>query len=70
MAVGLCSRWAGSWGWMLAMASGQKRCVGRVTGLLFLALLSPLPPLSSMGCRIRRRALMNLEGKGQSSELP
>lgn len=43
------------------MESGQKRCVGRCWDFIFLALGAGSGLLASnIGCRIRRRALMNL----------
>lgn len=46
--------------------SGQKRCVGRCWDFIFLALGAGSGLLaSSIGCRIRRRALMNLQGSGK-----
>lgn len=40
--------------------SGQKRCRGRVCGVFFLVLGTSVELASSIGCRIRLRALMNL----------
>lgn len=48
----------------VAMESGQKRCRGRFWGVFFLALGVSEELASNMGCRIRLRALINLEKKG------
>lgn len=44
-----------------AMESGQKRCSGRFWGVFFLAFGVSEELASNMGCRIRLRALINLE---------
>lgn len=44
-----------------AMESGQKRCSGRFWGVFFLAFGVSEELASSMGCRIRLRAFINLE---------
>lgn len=49
-----------NWGTVEAIESGQKRCRGRVCGVFFLVLGISVELASSIGCRIRLRALMNL----------
>lgn len=44
-----------------AIESGQKRCSGRFWGVFFLAFGVSEELASSMGCRIRLRAFINLE---------
>lgn len=48
---------------------GQKRCRGRVWGVFFLLLGVSEELASSMGWRIRRRALINLETESQSEAI-
>lgn len=56
------------WGPPAAIESGQNRCSGRLGGVFFLALGVSAALASSMGCRIRLRAFINLEQKKKKKE--
>lgn len=52
------------------MESGQNRCSGRFGGVFFLAFGVSAALASSMGCRIRLRAFINLENQSVQTVAP
>lgn len=52
------------------MESGQNRCSGRFGGVFFLAFGVSAALASSMGCRIRLRAFMNLQKQSVETTAP